>query len=84
MFYTNLIEYWPFIISLGLSEIPLVYQELLSRKKGFLLFVKSVLLLYIYNDLGFNLATKKFTFLFERACVAHITYHTAYFSVKDI
>ena len=47
----------------------------------------NILLLYIYNDLGhvfecdFNLASKKCTFFFERACVAH---RTAYASVKDI
>ena len=58
--------------------------------KGFLLFVVSIIIaLYIYVDLahilewGFNLASKKFAFLFERAFVARYL-HTVYASVKDI
>ena len=57
--------------------------------KGFLLFVVSTILLHMYIDLGhilewgFNLASKKFAFLFERAFVARYL-HTVYVSVKDI
>ena len=62
-------------VSLELSEIPLAYTGLLSRKND-LCSLQSVQLLCIYNNLGqilergFNLASKKFTFLLERACVA--------------
>ena len=61
--------------------MPLAYIGLLNRKND-LCSLQSVQLLYDYNDLGqilecgFNLASKSFTFLLERACVAR--YRTEY------